>query len=255
MYNFTDFDSKILHWLSFVYSHLKALFFIGVIIIIAGIWFKAALALSLFIGIFCGGLYLFGGSVIPGNAFARRNNLSRPFLTRSSNYLFLYEEYKNVKQSALFKDGELVWGLPIHDSEFGLMFLSNGDVVAWARLQQNFPQLVIDATKNSRLIRDNIQKRKLPSQQLHLEGDFPKYFKVYAEADKQVLSLQILSPDLMATLIDKLEQFDFEIKGKHLKIYVVGAQKNQSSMRSLISVLETLAKDLKIERMNKIQIN
>ncbi|HVS59028.1 MAG TPA: hypothetical protein VHD60_04845 [Candidatus Saccharimonadales bacterium] len=56
------------------------------------------------------------------------------------------------------------------------------------------------------------------NQQLQLEGDFNKYFTVYAPRDFQVLALSILTPDVMQTLLDQGGGFDVELYDNHLRI-------------------------------------
>lgn len=223
------------------------------VILSLGIWRHAFVLAGIAVIAASGALFLFGSSFILGNVFARRNNLARPFLAESSSYLLLYEEYKKVKHLALFRGRGLAWGVPVHDVEYGIIFLENGDAVVWARLRQDFPHLVIDALGNKRLFTSNIQKENLPPQRVTLEGAFPKYFNVYIERGKQVLALQILSPDRMAMLIKKLRQFDLEIKDGYLKMYVVGVQKSSVYMQSFVALLGDLANDLKIERISKIK--
>lgn len=253
MYDFSAFDSKRLKAFTFLYRHNILLLFLGIFLLLAGTRVSFLFVLGSITVVVSGYLALFGSAAIPGNVFAKSNHLARPFLKRSSNYLFLYEEYKHVKQSALFKGGEVVWGLPVGGGEYGMMFLKNGDVVAWARLSKNFPHLVVDARQNKRAFGNNMQRKKLPVMQLQLEGSFPSYFKVYAERNQQVLALQVLSPDRMAVLIDKFGQFDFEIKDNYLKLYAVNAQKDAASMKNLVATLETWAHDLKIERIDRMK--
>ncbi len=257
-YDYTAFDNKKLRILSLIRFHLKQIGLVGVaglgllllgavswILISIGLLFIAFSVILFFVGL---------RGEAPGNVFARQNNLARPFMKNDSYYYFLYKEYKDAMESALTKTGAAAWGLPIGGGELGIAFFNNLDVLVWGRLSKNFPHLVIDATGNDRFLGNNIDRKELPLEELSLEGNFPEYFKVYMQKSQQILSLQILSPDRMVNLIDKMPRFDVEIKGGHIKIYGVNIQNNSQSVRAFMNVLQTLDEDLKIDRLNKIKV-
>jgi hypothetical protein len=50
------------------------------------------------------------------------------------------------------------------------------------------------------------------SQGISLEGDFDKYFQLYAPQEGKVAALAVLSPDVMQTLIKTARRFDVEIE-------------------------------------------
>jgi hypothetical protein len=256
-YDFSDFDDDKLRLrskLNLYLKHISILGFVAVILLsvltspllfVPG--FMALAILLLMLLRLC--------SQAPGDVFARQNQLRRPFMKNDSYYYFLYKEYKEAADSALTKQGAAPWGLPIGNGEVGIAFLNNLDVFVWGRLAKNFPQLVIDATGNDRFLDNNINQKKLPVEPIALEGNFPDFFKVYMEKNQEIISLQILSPDRMANLIDIYPYFDLEIKGDHIKLYGVGIQKSAETMQSFMRVLKSLDKDLKIDRLNKIKVN
>lgn len=255
-YGFSAFDDKSLRRASkirplikyFGFAGLAGLIFVSVsistLILTPGLVLVVVLLLVLY--------YLFDR--LPGEVFAKQNNLRRPFMKNDSYYYFLYKEYKEAAESALSKKGGVPWGLPIGQGEYAIVFLDNMDIFVWARLAKNFPHIVIDSTGNDRFIGNNIDQPELPIEQVTLEGNFPDYFKVYMEKGQQIISLQILSPDRMASLIDNFAKFDLEIKGNHIKFYGVGLQRNSQGMRFLIDILQMLDEDLKIDRLNKIKV-
>lgn len=59
----------------------------------------------------------------------------------------------------------------------------------------------------------------LSGQQLSLEGDFNTYFQVFCAPEAANMALTILTPDVMAVLIDASENFDVRIAGKTLQIF------------------------------------
>lgn len=65
---------------------------------------------------------------------------------------------------------------------------------------------MIDATSNGRL------RTLFPgSQRLRLEGDFDRYFAVYVPPGYERDALELLTPDVMACLIDHGRHWDVEI--------------------------------------------
>jgi hypothetical protein len=255
-YDFSAFDNDKLKLASKLNLHLKHLGILGLVvlvllsIIISPLLFApglVALAILLL-------MLLRLCSQAPGDVFARQNQLRRPFMKTDSYYYFLYEEYKEAMDSALSKRGAVPWGLPVDSGELGIAFFDNLDVLVWGRLSKNFPHLVVDATGNDRFLGNNIDHKQLPIEKVSLEGNFPDYFKVYVERGQEVLSLQILSPDRMAGLIDHMPKFDLEIKGNHIKIYGVKIQQSSESMRAFMKVLQSLHDDLKISRLQDTRV-
>ena len=57
------------------------------------------------------------------------------------------------------------------------------------------------------------------SQKFDLEGDFNNYFNVYAPKDYQRDALYVLTPELMAHIVDYAKDFDLEIVDNYLKLY------------------------------------
>jgi hypothetical protein len=57
-----------------------------------------------------------------------------------------------------------------------------------------------------------------PTQRVHLEGDFDRYFQVFVPAGYETLALSILSPDVLQTLLQTSERYDIELEGYHLRL-------------------------------------
>ncbi len=55
---------------------------------------------------------------------------------------------------------------------------------------------------------------------MSLEGDFNKYFKLSVPKGYEVKALEVFTPDVMATLIDKCKFFNVEIAGTNIYSYI-----------------------------------
>lgn len=86
---------------------------------------------------------------------------------------------------------ELPFASPAHIAGFGLQ-------------DQSFKQ----ALGNSSV--DNSLKK------VELEGDFPDYFRIYCEPDKEIELREVLNPSTMAFLVDFCKRMQWEIVGKSL---------------------------------------
>lgn len=93
------------------------------------------------------------------------------------------------------------------------------------RLPRRLPHLMIDARGNGSV------RAVLPgSQRLSLEGDFDRYFTVYVPAGYEQDALQLLTPDVMACLIDHGRSWDIEIVDDRL--IAASARSSRSSDRA-----------------------
>jgi hypothetical protein len=83
------------------------------------------------------------------------------------------------------------------------------------RLERAVPQLVLDAKRNGSSIPMMIDG----AQKLKLEGDFNTHFTLYAPKGYERDALYIMTPDLMALLIDETGDFDVEVVDDMLFVY------------------------------------
>ncbi len=75
-----------------------------------------------------------------------------------------------------------------------------------ARLPRELPHLMIDSLQNGRL------RSFLPgTERISLEGDFDRYFSVHAPEGYERDALELLTPDVMACLIDYGRSWDIEV--------------------------------------------
>lgn len=88
-------------------------------------------------------------------------------------------------------------------------------------LSRQLPRMVIDGRRNN-FITTNLPEIFDESQLLQLEGNFSDVFDVYVPAGYENDALYILTPDVMALILDKADGFDIEITGGQLFVYAEG---------------------------------
>jgi len=117
-------------------------------------------------------------------------------------------------------------------------------------LNKKLPHMVLDAKSNNvSVFKQSISN--LPTtfdkaQVLSLEGDFDKYFKLYAPKEYERDALYILSPDLMAVLIDHSGQFDVEIVDDKMFVYssTYFNFSDIESVKKLFKIIEIVGKKI-----------
>ena len=87
---------------------------------------------------------------------------------------------------------------------------------AGMRLPRRVPHLVLDSKSNDGIVMGKALISNLPvvisnSQRISLEGDFDTYFTLYAPKQYDVDVRYVLTPDVMAALVDKSSRFDVEL--------------------------------------------
>ncbi|MEO8528630.1 MAG: hypothetical protein ABI435_06095 [Pseudolysinimonas sp.] len=83
------------------------------------------------------------------------------------------------------------------------------------RLGRSLPHIVVETTERGRAISDY---GMLASQGFELEGDFPHYARVYADEANRATALELLTPDVMAAIVDETAGFDLEVRGDRLSM-------------------------------------
>lgn len=68
------------------------------------------------------------------------------------------------------------------------------------------------------------------SQRISLEGDFDKYFTLYAPKQYEVDVRYILTPDVMAALVDQSSLFDIELVDDMVFFYALQSEKSDDQM-------------------------
>ncbi|QAY74377.1 hypothetical protein ET445_14610 [Agromyces protaetiae] len=91
------------------------------------------------------------------------------------------------------------------------------------RLDAPLPHLVLDARAGNGFFRSNLPSVPLKDQRLTLEGDFRKHFRLYAPIGYDTDARYVLTPDVMARLIDEAAGIDVEIVEDWILFYRRGA--------------------------------
>jgi hypothetical protein len=87
------------------------------------------------------------------------------------------------------------------------------------RLEHALPNIVLDAKGNDALLGSNLPIAPTRRQRLSLEGDFDRYFTLYAPAGYEADALYLFTPDVMVTFIDEAAFLDAEIVDHWLLLY------------------------------------
>lgn len=109
------------------------------------------------------------------------------------------------------------------------------------QLAYQLPHIVLDSRANNNF------GTNLPTgfdgQAIELEGNFSKYFTVYASRMQQVDALYFLSPDIMALLIDIGAQYDIEMHGNTIALYANdhASFTSAAQIKPLLEKIETIS--------------
>ena len=110
-------------------------------------------------------------------------------------------------------------------------------------LERSVPQIFLDSKKNDRSMYEGDGSFPIDfpkDQKVELEGDFSSHFTVYAPRGYDSDVRYILTPDLMATLLDESEGYDVEITGNTLffyrpKAFDFSSKDDRASIERLVS--------------------
>ena len=111
-------------------------------------------------------------------------------------------------------------------------------------LPRNLPNMVIDSLVES----GNFFGSTLPiqfdsSQKIVLEGDFNKYFALYAPDNYGITALSILAPDVMQALMQHAAKCDIEIIDNKLYFYWPDVSPHQDSVQEKFRTVEEVLKE------------
>lgn len=106
--------------------------------------------------------------------------------------------------------------------------------------------MVLDSKKNNFNLFgasvSNLPAGLKSDQVLSLEGDFDKYFTLYAPKEYERDALYIFTPDLMALFIDNVGDFDSEIIDDYLYVYSNKAfdMLNQTLLKKIFNIVDII---------------
>jgi len=111
------------------------------------------------------------------------------------------------------------------------------------KLPRRMPHMVLDATSNNLFKRfSNLPETFTSNQKLSLEGDFDKYFTLYAPAEYKTDALYVFTPDIMQLFIVNAHTFDAEVIDDDLYLYTSCSLKldNAESLQALFELVDKI---------------
>jgi hypothetical protein len=111
------------------------------------------------------------------------------------------------------------------------------------RFDTAMPDLVLEQ-KNYPVERSILTSAARQKEFVSLEGDFNKYFTLSIPKGYEVEALEIFTPEIMATLVEKCASLDLEIVGTDLFIYAPGAAGKEATLNALYGIAQYFADQL-----------
>lgn len=106
--------------------------------------------------------------------------------------------------------------------------------------KSNLPHVVVDSKQFT-----SISFPYAGKQLLELESEeFRQYFRLYVPREYEVEAMSILTPDVMAQLIDKSKYYDVEFINNRLYIYSSGLVDNRAKLQALFELAGTIVDEL-----------
>lgn len=121
---------------------------------------------------------------------------------------------------------------------------------AGMRLPRRVPHLVLDSKSNDGTVMGKALISNLPvvisnSQRISLEGDFDTYFALYAPKQYDVDVRYVLTPDVMAALVDKSSRFDVELVDDMAFFYALqGETSDDQVLGDIFTALAVVGREL-----------
>lgn len=140
-------------------------------------------------------------------------------------------------------------GIEIGNYQYGTGSGKNRSIHIWGYvkigLTRHLPQMVLDAKSNNILSLTNLPD-SFRGQEIVLEGDFNKYFTLYAPKEYDVDARYVFTPDVMAALIDYGSKYDMEVVDNQLYIYAKApfAFDDTATIQQLMQVIGVIGTEL-----------
>lgn len=157
--------------------------------------------------------------------FAYYNNLAYDYALKNPGYagmMFTVGNSRKIVAAIGFSDAKAVY--EIGNYSYAMGYGNGGERFHYGYIrilqQRRLPHVALVSTRHKRSgpfrnMAINFGKQ----QKLGLEGNFDNYFTVYAPEHYEADVLYILTPDVMASLIDNTAGYDIEIVDDELYIY------------------------------------
>ncbi len=118
-------------------------------------------------------------------------------------------------------------------------------------LAQHLPNIILDARSNNIWGMSNLPIYFDQTQKMQLEGDFDTYFDVYCPKGYERDALYVLTPELMAILVDNGSQYDIEIVDNMVYFYRKdGLPWQAEPMKQLFQMLGAISDEI-IDNSNR----
>lgn len=107
--------------------------------------------------------------------------------------------------------------------------------------------MVLDAKSNNFLGKfSNLSSAYKGSQRLSLEGDFDKYFTLYAPDSHKRDALYVFTPDVMQAMIDAAHEYDAEIIDNNLYLYSGSSLQlhDSATLKELLTIADKIRAEL-----------
>lgn len=169
--------------------------------------------------------------------------LEKANLVYANDYQKVRDLIIPTRQTVFEKTEPVIWLYRAEGLQIFLGANRRSDVRIWIEPQTALidVHIVLDSTLNNS-IRSNLDKKKLPKHQVDLEGNFSKHFRLYCNEGQEVIALQIISPDVMAFLIDNLLSADIEVIDNQIAIIVRNGAKTLAHLKASIELAQQMGK-------------
>ena len=119
---------------------------------------------------------------------------------------------------------------------------TSGSVLAFeATFSGTMPEVfIVSKSRNASILAPGMDLLSI-GKHVKLEGDFNRYFYMIVPTDSDVEALQLITPDVMAGLIDKAKDLSFEFFGNKMYMFAPRAINSISDMQKAFVDVEYLA--------------
>lgn len=260
MFNLLPFDNKLYKIVRFTRNYVTAFCLLGIILVLFFLPKTFLSPILILVLVFLWPVVWLTNAVYsPASQFLQVNNIERYFKGTRNRWHVVRPQYNSMHKSSFMtpqdygKYADKVWNLKLINSNVAIVFNEHNGCTAWIQLDRSFPHLVVDSLGDRHSLSRTLRTGPLPTEKIILEGDFPSSFKVLHEPNQHQLTLQILSPDRMMALVDKLKAFNLEIQDDYLRLFAANAQRSSGDFQEFINALEQLSHDFKVTRLNHIK--
>lgn len=116
------------------------------------------------------------------------------------------------------------------------------------KLPRRLPHMVLDSKSNNYLVGhlSNLPEALTKNQRISLEGDFDRYFTLYAPAEYEVDAFYVFTPDVMQALISAAYRYDCEVINDDFYLFTKShiAIHKQTVMQEIVAISRVLRQEV-----------